>query len=300
MNALLHAIRGVDVGVYYFLSRFVGNRFLDRLARFEETNYLLKGGIFVALYWYFWFRPGSDRERRRGVILTTLIGTIFALFVVRGIAFLVPFRVRPMYDPALAHPSFSIPMQYDLVHWNAFPSDTAAYFFALAFGIMYLSRRLAIPIAVYTAVWICLSRMYLGIHYASDTIAGAAIGIAMAWASIKSDWLRSMVARPVLAADTAPHWFYGFAFLFSCEMATIFEGLRSLGNATLHVVMAGPQLRFESSPSNRPINAWGGFLALLALVAFLVTVTYAVSMVRRKACSRRAANRGRAIHSGAR
>ncbi len=276
MNPPLQAIRGVDVSIYYFLSRFAGNWILGRLARLEETNNLLKGGVFFALYWYFWFRPSSDRERRRSVIITTLIGAILAIIAARGIAFTVPFRVRPIFDTTLAHPTFSVPIQFNLVNWSAFPSDTAAYFFALAFGVMYLSRRLAIPIAIYTAVWVCLTRMYIGIHYASDIVVGVAIGITMAWISIKSDLLQAKAARLVRAADTGPHWFYGIAFLFSFEMATVFDGLRSLGNALLHVVMHG--LGFESSHLNRPIDAWGGFLVL---AAFLATAVYVVSIVRR-------------------
>jgi membrane-associated phospholipid phosphatase len=296
MNVLLHAIRGMDVRVYYFLSRFVGNPFLDRLARFEEGNYLLKGGIFFAIYWYLWFRPGADREKRRGAIIKTSIATISALIVARGIAFLAPFRIRPMLDPTLAHPAFSVPMQSNLVDWSAFPSDTAAWYFALAFGIMDLWRRLAIPIALYTAVWICLTRMYIGIHYASDIVAGAAIGIAMAWIAVRSDLLQSRVARLVRAADARPHWFYSIAFLLSFEMATGFDGLRSSGSALLHVAIAGPHLRFASSPMNRPIDEWGGFLAMAAV---LPAAIFAASLVRRKHHCMPATTRRRATHSGA-
>lgn len=279
MIAPLQAIRGADVSIYYFLSRFAGNPFLDRLARLEESNYLLKGGFLFAAYWYLWFRTGADRERRRGIILATLIGSILAIVLARGIALIVPFRVRPMFDPALVHASYSTPMQFNLVNWSSFPSDTAAYFFALAFGVMYLSRRLAIPIAIYTAVWICLTRMYLGIHYASDLVVGSTIGIAMAWISARSGLLQSKVARLVRAADTRPQWFYSIAFLLSFEMATIFDGLRSLGNSLLHGMMAVPHLRFESSHSSRPIDTWAGLLAMAALVAI---TTYVVAIVRGK------------------
>src|SRR5579872_5154734 len=107
MNFLLHAIRGVDISIYYFLSRFAGNRILDRLVRLEETNNFLKGGVFFAIYWYLWFRAGSDRDKGRRTIIATFVGTVMAIIAVRTIAFIAPFRIRPMNDPMLTHASYS-------------------------------------------------------------------------------------------------------------------------------------------------------------------------------------------------
>ncbi len=286
MRAILQGIRVVDINIYHFFSSFAGNWFLDRLAAVEESNRLLKGGVFFAIYWYLWFRPGTDRERRRRVILAALIGAILAIAAVRTIAFTVPFRIRPMDDPTLAHPSYAVAFHYDLVNWSGFPSDTAAYYFALAFGVMYLSRRLAIPIAIYTAVWICLTRIYLGIHYASDIVAGTAIGIAVAWIAVRSDWLQSIAARPVRAADSKPQWFYPAAFLLSYQMTTVFDGLRNLGNAMLHAVLAAFHRRGTPSHLHRPIDSWGGFIALAAFSAAAIYVVSIVSRIRRRAQAR--------------
>ena len=142
MNVLLHAIRTVDLSIYHFLSGVAGNWILDRLASQEETNNLFKGGIFFAMYWYLWFRIDRDRERSRRAIITIVIGTILAIIVARTIACIAPFRLRPIYDPTLAHPSYSIPLTANFENWSAFPSDTAAYFFALAFGLAYLLAAL--------------------------------------------------------------------------------------------------------------------------------------------------------------
>jgi PAP2 superfamily len=143
------------------------------------------------------------------------------------------------------------------VNWSSFPSDTAAYFFALAFGLAYLSRRLAIPIILYTAAWVCLPRMYLGLHYASDIVVGAAIGITTVWVSLRSELLQAMVARRLLSAmETTPEWFYAIAFLVSIEMATVFEGFRHAGNSILHSVLFG-LLGYKQSGPFRPIDAWG-------------------------------------------
>jgi undecaprenyl-diphosphatase len=280
MHELLQAIRAVDLKIYNFLGLFAGNRLLDHLASREESNNLFKGGIFFAMYWYLWFRIAPDLAKRRKAIIAVMIGSILAIIVTRTIAYIAPFRVRPIYDPTIVHPSYSIPVTGNLENWSAFPSDTAAYFFALAFGLSYLMRRLAVPIMLYTAVWICLVRMYLGLHYASDIVVGGGIGIAMAWLSLKSDSLTSIVARPALAAmETRPQWFYAIAFLLSFEMAVVFDGLRQLGRNFLNAVLVVLHIGHQHTGPSGPIDEWGG---LLAMIGFLVTAGYVVRVVHRK------------------
>lgn len=276
MGALLHLIRSADVRIYYFLSRFAQNWVLARLAGLEESNDLIKGGVYFALCWHLWFSSDGEKEKRRKAVTSILIAAVLSIIVTRFIAFVSPFRLRPMYDPALIHASFPIEIHYNLVRWSSFPSDTAAYFCALAFGIAYLSRRLAVPIALYTVIWVCLSRMYLGIHFASDMVAGAAIGIAVAWIFLRSAWIQSICARPARVAETRPQWFYPLAFLVSFEMATIFAGLRNLGNHAMHFLGIGLHIGFlRTGPGRvtRPLDVWGGFIAL---VVFAVIVGWII------------------------
>jgi undecaprenyl-diphosphatase len=110
MSDLFQLIRNVDLRIYNFFSHFAGNRILDHLATQEEGNDLLKGGIFFAMYWYLWFRGGLERDKRRKTIIAIMVGTILAIILARTIAFIAPFRARPIYDPTLAHPSYSIPV----------------------------------------------------------------------------------------------------------------------------------------------------------------------------------------------
>lgn len=93
MIDLLNTIHNVDVSIYYILNEFVGNRFLDRFFFYQESNTLLKCGLLVSMYWYFWFRGGPDRERRRRAIFTIIVGAVLALSINRGISALSPFRV---------------------------------------------------------------------------------------------------------------------------------------------------------------------------------------------------------------
>lgn len=241
MHILLHVIQSADLSIYDFLNGFAGSYFLDRAAGLMESTNFLKGGLFLAVYWYLWFRSGPDRENRRQAIIVILIGVMLALVVARTVACAAPFRIRPVYDPALQHHLYSWSGYMDLEHWSAFPSDTATYFSALACGIAYLARRATIPVVLYTAVWIFLPRMYFGIHCASDMIAGAAIGITVVWLALGTGWLRSRFAPQALAAAEAiPSVFYAAAFLVSYQMATMFGDIREVGRELIHAARVGP------------------------------------------------------------
>jgi len=241
MNALLQVVHGLDFGAYQFLNGFAGNWFLDHLAGFEERNNLLKGGLFLAMYASLWFRPDPRQEERRRTIFAILTGTLLALVVCRIIADIFPFRLRPMYDPSLPHHAYAVPPSLRMVDWSSFPSDTAAYFFALAVGLAHLLRRFSVPILLYTAGWICLPRMFLGEHYLSDILAGAAIGMVVVKASLASHWLRQRFASHVLRfMDLEPHVFYAAAFLAFLEMGVMFDDVLSPVRGLFHALHTGP------------------------------------------------------------
>ena len=63
-----------------------------------------------------------------------------------------------------------------------FVSSHAANFFALAtFLSLYLQRKAWTWILFPIAVLVAYSRIYLGVHYPGDVIAGAALGLMMGW-----------------------------------------------------------------------------------------------------------------------
>ena len=68
----------------------------------------------------------------------------------------------------------------------SFPSSHAANAFALAWVLGARWRRAA-PLFAALALLVAVSRLYLDRHFLSDVVAGAAIGVAIAWAA--SRWL---------------------------------------------------------------------------------------------------------------
>ena len=272
MNYFFDLVQGFDLRIYHFLSRFAGNWFIDRTVAFQESNEVFKGGFIIAAYWWVWFRRGPDREKHRKTIIAIMFATVLAVVVTRILAAVLPFRLRPVYDPNLEH-LWSIPIKTSFAQWNSFPSDTAAYLCALAFGFMVLVPRLKVPIVLYSVGWICFPRVFLGYHYASDVVAGTVIGVAVVWAVLKSEWLQSTVVLPIVAfADLKPHVFYAAAFLIDFEMAAIFWDIRALEHQLVHAIrMLGHHAPGTPSPGT-PGDSLAAFAALLLAVAAAIVI----------------------------
>ncbi len=237
MQTLLSLIQAMDARVYYWLSQFHGSWFLDRVVSHIEANTLLKTGLFVAGYCYFWFGKGSDQQERRYAIVRIFVGALVGLAITRVVATIAPFRVRPMYAANLPQHALSLPPISNFVDWSSWPCDHAAYLGALAFGLVRLSRRLTIPVMTYFAVWICVPRMYLGIHYASDIVVGTAIGFASVWAALHIEEVQAFAARPLMAfMEAKPQLFYPTAFVVLFEMATLFADIQQPVHALLGTV----------------------------------------------------------------
>jgi len=78
-------------------------------------------------------------------------------------------RARPFEAHPQIHPLY-------VVHSSSFPAGHAATAFAGAMVLAYAVRRLAVPLFVIAAV-IGFSRVYVGVHYPTDVLGGAAIGV---------------------------------------------------------------------------------------------------------------------------
>lgn len=96
-------------------------------------------------------------------------------------------------------------------------------FFALATGLFLASRRLGSLALIYVALVICLPRVYLGVHYPTDMLAGAAIGIALAGVLHLPAIRKPMTASVFRWMDSAPGTFYACFFLLTYQIADLFN-----------------------------------------------------------------------------
>jgi hypothetical protein len=106
-------------------------------------------------------------------------------------------------------------------------------YFALAVTFFYVSRTVGIAGLVYTAIVVCLPRIYLGIHYPTDILVGAFLGIGVGSLGTLQK-LRNRVTNPIWQwLEKSPASFYSFLFVWSFSLADQFDDVRALGSAAL-------------------------------------------------------------------
>lgn len=195
----------------------------------------------MAAFWWIWFRPGPDRRRDREVVVATLAAACASILLGRSLAAALPFRVRPVFDPALGFtPPYGVDGAQMLRAWSSFPSDHAMLFAAMATGLLFFSRRWGTVAYVYWVVVIGLPRVYLGFHHPTDIVAGALLGTAAAWAA-NADRVRSALARvPREWEERRPGSFYVAFFLVSNQIATLFAGPRDLITSLVKLLKGHP------------------------------------------------------------
>ena len=153
----------------------------DQAVAFLSVNDLLKGGVLMLFVWWAWFRSEGKATQDRDHIIATMISCVVALAIGRLMVILGPFRLRPLHEASL---NFVTPYGVSedaLAKLSSFPSDHAVLFFALVTGLFFVSRGLGLFALLYTLVVVVLPRIYLGLHYPTDILAGALVGVAICW-----------------------------------------------------------------------------------------------------------------------
>ena len=112
--------------------------------------------------------------RRWGILLLTVVAVAVADWSATGIKTLVN-RDRPPVRYAEPKALVGVP------HDHSFPSGHAATSFAGATMLAFAFPRLASILLVLAAA-VAFSRVYVGVHYPVDVIAGAALGVLVATA----------------------------------------------------------------------------------------------------------------------
>jgi undecaprenyl-diphosphatase len=225
-----------DVSIIHFLNQFAQRSwFVDILISSIVNNLLIKGALVAAILWWAWFRETDRKIRDRELVLAGIIASTFGLFFARALAAWLPYRERPMRVEAL---HFVVPFGASalaVVNWSSFPSDHAVLFFALATSIFLISRTAGVIAYCHALFIVCLPRVYWGLHYPTDVLAGALIGIAIAYLCTRNRPRIALTRYPMLWSERSPETFYPCFYIFTFLLATIYDPLRDFFGAARHL-----------------------------------------------------------------
>lgn len=163
-----------DLWLFHLLNDFVGTfPLLDWFVRFIVNDYTIPT-LIALIAAGMWFTGATDNERtlyQRAVVFIAL-GILFSQALIKDFSY-VYFRPRPFaMEPVnllFYRPSVS-----------SFPSIPIAVAFTFAMGAWCANKTIG-KILFGLGILYALARVYAGVHYPSDVIAGAAIGAGMVW-----------------------------------------------------------------------------------------------------------------------
>ncbi|MEO8654234.1 MAG: phosphatase PAP2 family protein [Ramlibacter sp.] len=232
---------GFDLATTHWLNQFASDSVkFNHLAYYVSDVNLFKGLPMMAMLWFFWFRRTDGKSDFRPTILATLLGCFIALALARVLNKYLPFEPRPFANAALglrplaglAHPE-----QQNLYHWNSFPSDHAALYFGLATGMLAISRSIGAVVFLYVLGFIAMPRIYLGLHYPTDILGGAFLGIGSVALCVQHRIVTPLGQPCMRLLDRYPAAFQTALFALTFELAVMFEDVRPLIKAVIKRLM---------------------------------------------------------------
>ncbi|WP_335671961.1 phosphatase PAP2 family protein [Burkholderia sp. PAMC 26561] len=100
-------------------------------------------------------------------------------------------------------------------------------------GIFIVWKRAGFAALAYTLVFICLPRVYLGLHYPTDIIAGALLGMMITYL-LTRDEIRPAVTQPVLRfINQYPGPSGARAFIICFKLVSQFDEVRQIAQYLL-------------------------------------------------------------------
>jgi undecaprenyl-diphosphatase len=179
----------MDYSIYKAIDG-TGPHFLHAPLKFAANDLVFVIVVLVALTFLI---PWRERrlERRIGAVMATAAGGI-ALLLVQPISNAVD-RARPFVTHPHAHLLISHARD------PGFPSDHATGAFAMAMALWFYDRAIG-ALAFVLALIVAFARVYVGVHYPSDVVGGALIGMAVALI-LQLTPLRALIARVAAACS---------------------------------------------------------------------------------------------------
>jgi len=199
----MHWLQSLDAGLFHVVNPALSNSFFDVLMPFCSGNALFGPAFLIALGLL------ACKGGARGRICVLMLVLAIALgdsFVCNTLKHLIS-RPRPFWTI----PDVHVPVGIGRTDSGSMPSSHAANWFA-ATMVLFLFYRKSLWIMLPLALGVSFSRLYNGVHYPSDVLAGALVGagyavavaiaLEAAWQSIGKKWFPHWHAKvPSLVPD---------------------------------------------------------------------------------------------------
>jgi undecaprenyl-diphosphatase len=159
----------------------------------------------VALVVGWWLGRREASARRVAIAVWGALGALLALVIAQPISHAVDEK----------RPFVAIPSALTLIHHGTdagFPSDHASAAGAVAAALLFVSLRLGL-VTLLISLLLAFSRVYVGVHYPKDVLAGLALGAVVVCIGVVVlvplmarivEWLERTPLRPLVASGARP------------------------------------------------------------------------------------------------
>ena len=185
-------IASIDQEIFVLINERVGLYiWLDNVASLIVSDYLIPVSFSLLLLslWMGW-KDDNMRYRNQLGVLLSIFGVITANAIVK-LMNLIFFRPRP-FDALDVNLLFYMPTD------SSFPSNPTAVAFALATGLFNINKTLGTLMYLLSILY-GFSRVYAGVCYPTDIIAGMSIGIlsvvAVKILFVYMNWIPSFILK---------------------------------------------------------------------------------------------------------
>lgn len=156
-----------------FIQEYIRQDWMNGI--WKTITHLGDAGWFWILLGILLLIPKKTRKAGIAALMALAIGALITNVALKNIvARIRPYEMveglRLLIEP---QPDFSFPSGH-----------TCASFGAALAMYSFLERKWGIPLVI-LAVLISLSRLYVGVHYPTDVIGGAVVGVLAAWGAVK-------------------------------------------------------------------------------------------------------------------
>lgn len=163
-----------DAALLHALNDFVGTvPLIDWLARALVNDYAVPTAMSLAAV-ALWFAGATEAERTRHqrAVMLIALALLFSNALIKDLSYIY-FRPRPSATE-------TVKLLFYRPSVSSFPSVPIAVAFCFAAGAWRANKRIGKALLILGILY-AWSRVYAGVHYPSDVIAGAALGAGMVY-----------------------------------------------------------------------------------------------------------------------